>query len=184
MKRQSPLTGNAEIGSAGHRELVEHVGVCVRKLGGQSVIASRTIADKFGLHTTDLEVLDHIFLRERVPAGELAVATGLSTGSVTALIDRLVAAGYVERRPDPTDRRRVLVEVRPEAIAPIKAVYENMSKQMLSLWEQYSSRDLTAIADFLSRSTELHLECVKQIHSSSQARPRSRNPRRQKAQGG
>lgn len=85
-----------------NRELVARVGIAVREMGAQSVITSRTIADRFALHTTDLEVLDIIFLRKQASVGELADATGLTSGSVTALIDRLAKAGYVERCDDPS----------------------------------------------------------------------------------
>ena len=146
-----------------HQDLVTHVGVAVRKMGAQSVITSRTVADRFGLHTTDLEVLDLIYLREQASAGELADATGLTSGSVTALIDRLVDAGYVERTDDPTDRRKVLVRIRHEAIEPIKAVYAVTQRHMVALWSTFAARDLEVIADFLTRSTELAVERCKAL---------------------
>jgi len=61
-----------------------------------------------------------------VTAGELAVATGLSTGALTALIDRLERAGYIARFADPRDRRRVLVRV--NAVPPLLAVREPTSR--------------------------------------------------------
>ena len=145
------------------KELVERVGIAVRKMGAQSVIASRTIADRFGMHMTDLEVLDLIFLRGAVSAGELADATGLTSGSVTALIDRLANAGYVERCDDPSDRRKVLVRIRHDAIEPLKATYASMQKRMYSLWSTFDPRELEVIINFITRSTELHVDCCKEI---------------------
>lgn len=153
----------AQADTATLREHVVRVGVAVRKMGAQSVVVSKTIADRFGLHTTDLEVLDLIFLREQASAGELADATGLTSGSVTALIDRLVKAGYIERCDDPTDRRKVLVRIRHEAIEPIKAVYMVTQRRMFALWSTYSARDLTLIADFISKSTALSVERCKEL---------------------
>ena len=63
-------------------------------------------------------------------ASELANATGLTSGSVTALIDRLAKAGYVERCDDPSDRRKVLVRIRHDAIEPIKSLYMGIQKKM------------------------------------------------------
>jgi len=168
--------------SAKHRKLVARVGVKIRKMGAQSVITSRTVADRFGMHMTDLEVLDLIFLREQVSAGELADATGLTSGSVTALIDRLEKAGYVERCDDPSDRRKVLVRIRHDNIEPIKATYVSMQKRMFALWSAYGARDLEVIADFLSRSTELAVACCKDLSrdapqpSSQRRSPRSGRP--------
>src|SRR5262245_57589709 len=106
------------------KELVDRVGVAVRRMGAQTVLASDVIAGIFGVHKTDLESLDLIYLRSGAcTAGELSKATGLSSGSTTALIDRLVNAGYAVREPDPNDRRRQIVRLQDEALAPIKAVY-------------------------------------------------------------
>jgi len=156
--------------SSTHRDLVERVGVAVRKMGAQSVITSRTIADRFGLHTTDLEVLDLIFLREQATAGELADATGLTSGSVTALIDRLTSAGYVQRCADPDDRRKVVVRVQHSAIEPIKAAYAVTQRRMFALWSTFSSRELEVIADFLSRSTDLAVERCQEIQQKRRQR--------------
>jgi len=157
--------------SAEHRDLITRVEVNIRKMGAQSVITSQTMTERFGLHTTDLKVLDLIFLREQTSAGELANATGLTSGSVTALIDRLVKAGYVDRHADPGDRRRVIVRIRRDAIAPIEAAYASMQTRMVELWSTYSAQDLEIIADFLSRSTDLAIECTKEIRETHDRSP-------------
>lgn len=160
---------------SGHHHLVVEVGNAIRKMGAQSVIMSRTVADRFGLHMTDLEVLDLIFLRKHVSAGDLVDATGLSSGSVTALVDRLAAAGYIERSEDPDDRRRVVIKVRHEAIEPIKAVYMSTQKRMFDLWSTYSAHELEVIADFITKSTGLGVECCKAIRlSAPPSRPAKR----------
>jgi DNA-binding MarR family transcriptional regulator len=135
-------------------------------MGAQNVITSQVVADRFGLHTTDLECLDLIYLRGRVTAGELARATGLTSGAITTLIDRLERAGYVVREGDPEDRRRRYVRLLPEAIKPIEAVYQPMQAAMFKLWSTFSPRDLKVIADFLSRSTDLSVACVEKIRNA------------------
>jgi DNA-binding MarR family transcriptional regulator len=163
------MTKPGKTDALNHRQLVVEVGNAIRKMGAQSVIMSRTVADHFGLHMTDLEVLDLIFLRKQVSAGDLADATGLSSGAVTALIDRLAVAGYIERTADPKDRRRVIVKVRPEAIEPIKAVYMSTQKRMFDLWSTFTERDLEVIADFITRSTGLGAECCRDIRLNAPA---------------
>jgi DNA-binding MarR family transcriptional regulator len=150
-------TGDA---AAHHRQLVTRIGLEVRQMGAQSVVISQIVAARFGLHTTDLECLDLISMRTQVTAGELAAATGLTSGATTALIDRLALAGYVERIADPLDRRRVHVRIKLGAVKPIEAVYLPMQKQMFALWSGYSTRDLEAIAGFLQRSRELAIQCA------------------------
>ena len=151
-------------------ELVRRVGDVVRRMGAQSVIVSQTVAARFGLNTTDLECLDLIQLQGRVSAGELAAATGLTSGAVTALIDRMERAGYVERVDDPADRRRVLVRIRKGSIGDIEKVYAPLQKRMFGLWSQYSAADLEVVADFLSRSLELSVACVAELREPKAGR--------------
>ena len=160
-----------------HKELIARVGVQVRRMGAQSVLTSLAIAGRFGLHTTDLECLDLIYLRKQATAGELARATGLTSGAVTALIDRLEKAGYVVRIADPKDRRLRLVRIRPDAIKPIQAVYKPIQVRMFDLWSTFSSRELEIIIKFLSRSTDLAVACAEKIGRDAAPRSRRRRPR-------
>ena len=68
-----------------------------RKLAGEhavkTVLFQQAIADRLGLNTTDLISLSLLSAAEPLTAGQLAEATGLTTGSVTIMIDRLEKAG-------------------------------------------------------------------------------------------
>lgn len=173
-----------------HRDLIARVGLEVRQQGAQSVMTSQIVATRFGLHTTDLECLDLIYLRKLVSAGELATATGLTTGAMTTLLDRLENAGYAERVRDTEDRRRVYVRINPEAIEPIKAVYMPIQKKMFALWSSYSDRELEVIADFLARSRALAVACATEIQrdtpldSTKRRLPRTSGTDRNKATNG
>lgn len=161
--------------------LVEQVGMHVRRMGAQSVILSEVMAKRFGLHTTDLECLDLIFLRKDPTAGELAKATGLTSGAVTALIDRLQNAGYVERVADPSDRRRVHVRIKPDAIKPIEAAYVPIQEKMFALWSSFSRHDLQVVIDFISRSLDLSVECLDEISRQTPASAPKRRAARAKS---
>jgi DNA-binding MarR family transcriptional regulator len=146
-------------------DLVERMGLAVRRMGAQSVLSSAGIAKHFGLHTTDLEVLDLIFVRETATAGELAKATGLTSGSVTALIDRLVQKGYLTRCEDPDDRRRTLVRINRRETAPIEAVFAPRQAAMFALWSRYSAKELEVVIDFLTQSTNLLARCAQELET-------------------
>jgi len=148
---------------------VSRVDVLIREMAAQTMVTSQIVAGHFGLHTTDLRVLDIIFMRGQVLAGELAGATGLSSGSVTALVDRLVNAGYVERQDDATDRRKVWVRSRNDAIEPIKEMFMPSQRRMYALWQRFTATDLDTIAAFLERTTRLAAECAEEIRR--QAKP-------------
>jgi DNA-binding MarR family transcriptional regulator len=145
------------------KDRVTRVDNAVREMAAQTVVTSQMVAGHFGLHTTDLRVLDIIYMRGQVTAGDLAKATGLTSGSVTALIDRLSNAGYVERRDDDTDRRKVWVHSRNDAIEPIKDFFMPSQIRMFELWSQFKAAELDVIAEFLERTTLLAAECTEDL---------------------
>lgn len=148
-------------------ELLAELGMAVRRMSAQSVLLSQTVADRFGMNTSDLEVLDLIVLRGQASAGELAAATGLTSGSMTALIDRLVDQGFAERRDDPDDRRRVLVHARPDAMAPIEAVYADLQAKVIELWSGFRAAELDAVLAFVTKSTALSADWIRQLRETA-----------------
>src|ERR687898_2948115 len=81
-----------------------------REMSTETIMYHQNLSDVFGLHVTDHKCLDLIRQYGAMPAGRLAELTGLTTGAVTGIIDRLEKAGYVRRADDPKDRRRIIVE--------------------------------------------------------------------------
>jgi DNA-binding MarR family transcriptional regulator len=106
-----------------------------------------------GLHASDLRCLDLLLQRGPLTAGRLAELTGLTTGSMTALIDRLEKAGYVQRGKDPHDRRRVVIEpVTEKAMREIGPLFESMGQAMMELCSRYTPEELALIVDFVRRT--------------------------------
>ncbi len=68
-------------------------------------------ADRIGINATDLNCLNLVALTGHMTAGDLARQTGLSTASITGVLDRLEEGGFVRRVRDPHDRRRVIAEL-------------------------------------------------------------------------
>src|SRR5919204_5922500 len=81
-----------------------------REMSTKTIMFHQAVADTLGLHITDHKCLDLIRQYGAMPAGRLGELTGLTTGAVTGIIDRLEKAGYVRRANDPKDRRRTIVE--------------------------------------------------------------------------
>jgi DNA-binding MarR family transcriptional regulator len=102
-----------------------------------------------GINRTDGKILDILDQFGRMSAGELARHSGLTTGAVTAVIDRLERAGYVERVADPGDRRRVLVDVTDKTR---KLTWELMGRPLgeaaRPLIERYTAEQLELLLDF------------------------------------
>jgi DNA-binding MarR family transcriptional regulator len=114
------------------------------------------LCELLGINRTDGRVMDLLEQHGRMTAGRLAEASDLSSGAITALIDRLERADYVQRIADPDDRRRVLVELTGKARA---AAYELMVAPMQAasepLLERYSEADIELLTDFMRTGREI-----------------------------
>jgi DNA-binding MarR family transcriptional regulator len=133
----------------------DQLSVLGRDLGTAAIVFHQTIADRLGLNPTDHKCLDLLQRAEDATAGDLADWTGLTTGAVTGVIDRLEQRGFVRREAHPTDRRKVLIRVIPDRFAELHKLFGSFCAGMETLCTRYSARDLKVIADYLSRSADL-----------------------------
>lgn len=134
------------------QEIIQALSDQLRSMSAQSVFFNQAVGEALGLNATDLRCLGLLGRGERsMTAGQLAEATGLTTGAITGVIDRLEKAGFVQRKPDPRDRRRVIVERLPEREPEIGALFQNLGRRMFELSEYYADDELRLILDFASR---------------------------------
>jgi DNA-binding MarR family transcriptional regulator len=152
----------------------------VRRMTAQSVLISEAVSERFGISSSDLECLDLALLSGGATAGEFAKATGLTTGAITGVIDRLERAGYVRRERDPTDRRKVIVRARPAMTRRIAPLYDSLQREMTALWGAYSDAELALILDFLARSCDLAVQEIAKLQTKAPVR-RQRTPARARA---
>src|SRR5436305_12229678 len=113
------------------------------------------VGEVLGINRTDGKVIDILDQRGRMSAGELARHSGLTTGAVTAVIDRLERAGYVRRVADPADRRRVLVELTPQLKETLEALMGPLGEAGRPLLERYSDDQLELLIEFTRISREV-----------------------------
>jgi DNA-binding MarR family transcriptional regulator len=150
----------------------------VRRMTAQSVLISQAVSERFGLTSSDLECLDLALLSGGATAGEFAKATGLTTGAITGVIDRLERAGYVRREKDPTDRRKVVVRARPAMTRRIAPLYDSLQREMTALWSRYSDGELALVLDFLTKSCDLAVHEIAKLQRQRPAQPRRPPARR------
>jgi DNA-binding MarR family transcriptional regulator len=128
----------------------------LRDASGRSVLFSQAVADAAGMNPTDLESLDLLARNGPMTAGRLADLTGLTTGAITGLIDRLERRGYARREPHPSDRRSVIVQPLIEnAEHDLAPAYVSMNQAMDGLLSRYSDEELAVILDFTIRAAEI-----------------------------
>jgi DNA-binding MarR family transcriptional regulator len=90
--------------------------------------------------------------------GTLAAGTGLSTGGVTVMLDRLEQAGYVKRAPNPADRRSVLVSVNQKKLKKMSAYYDRVTRQTVEVFDATPEAELEAVAVFFARINAIRVE--------------------------
>jgi DNA-binding MarR family transcriptional regulator len=119
------------------------------------------IADKLSLNITDHKCLDLIERMGPMTAGQLAKITGLTTGAITGVIDRLEKAGYVQRERDPQDRRRVIVSLVPDkAYNDIAPLFEVLRRNYDPISKGYSDEELAVILRFMKESNQVLKETI------------------------
>lgn len=138
----------------------------MRGLGTRIILHQQNVAASLGLYNNDLISVD--ILRETGPitAGELSKHTGLATGSVTALVDRLEKSGYVRRENDPSDRRRVIIVPQYEDKEEIMNTYVPLHNAMVNMISSYSPEELELITQFLGKASLLLEDQIQHLSST------------------
>ncbi|MEV4323804.1 MarR family transcriptional regulator [Microbispora rosea] len=127
----------------------------LRRNGAWSVSMSQAAAERIGVNTTDLHCLN-LLSDGPMTAGEMARRAGITTASVTGVIDRLEAAGYVRRERDDSDRRKVTVTLQVQRAAQdVAPVFRPFVQAWRDAMDDYTDEQLELIASFLSRTQEV-----------------------------
>ncbi|MGZ7442552.1 MarR family transcriptional regulator [Paenibacillus sp. TH7-28] len=130
----------------------------LRENGTRAVMLHQTISEKIGLNATDHKCLDYLLKAGPVTAGRLAELTGLTTGAVTSVIDRLEQAGFATRDKDPNDRRKVLVKAVSEKAELISSLFVSVLKATQEIAARYNEQESRIILDFLKQCNAMTLE--------------------------
>jgi DNA-binding MarR family transcriptional regulator len=139
----------------GVEELRATIRAIALRLGAAAAVHEHAASQRLGLGGTDSRFLALLSLHGPLTPGRLAALTGLTTGSVTGVIDRLERAGFVRRERDVTDRRRVRVVQEPSAAARLAAEHAERVDTLEAVLRRRDPAELAVIARFL---TELYDE--------------------------
>ena len=147
-----PESPAAEAGRRERADLEVAFAAGLRRTGALMQLMGTAAADKIGINATDLNCLNILSFSGHMTAGELARATGLTTASITGVVDRLEEAGFVTRERDPHDRRRVVVRIDLDrAMNDVAAVFVPMLRAWREMASQYSDDELRLIVGFYAR---------------------------------
>ena len=127
-----------------------------RVFSNQTVLYTSAVADHLGVNLTDLSCAGILSAEGPMTAGRLAELTGLTTGAITGVIDRLERAGYARREKDPSDRRRVIVQLDLEkARTELAPAFAPMLQVVLRKMSSYSDEQVALVMEVISWSTDV-----------------------------
>lgn len=152
-------------------EILQRLGSEVRASQRATDMVDELVCQLLGINRTDARALDLLDEHGRMSAGELAAQSGLTSGAITAVIDRLERAGLAHRVSDPADRRRVLVELTSKAVAGSLDLMGPLAEEGAQLSERYSDEQLELFIEFMRVGREM------QERHAQRLRERLRDPR-------
>ncbi|MGO9822519.1 MAG: MarR family winged helix-turn-helix transcriptional regulator [Solirubrobacteraceae bacterium] len=135
--------------------LLRELGDAVRANQRATDLVDEAAAELMGINRTDAKFLDLLDQHGQMSAGDLARECRLTTGAVTAAIDRLERAGYAQRVPDPADRRRVLVQPTERARRLGWEMFSPMADSATKLLDRYSDDEIELLIRFHNLGREL-----------------------------
>ncbi len=143
-----------------------------RELSARTVLFHDAVAARVGLSATESKCLD-IAVRSNGPltAGKLAEMTGLTTGAITGVLDRLERAGFIRREKDESDRRQVLIRVMHERLEPLEAIFADFRAAWEKLLEKYTVDELTLVREYLTRAIDLCSEQTARVRDEGRSEP-------------
>ena len=156
-----PQTPSGDTQRPERAELEVAFATALRGTGSLMTLMTQAAADRIGINATDLNCLNILSFRGQMTAGELARATGLTTASITGVIDRLEEAGFVSRERDRHDRRRVVVTITLDrAMRDVASVFLPLLRDWREMAARYSDDELRVIVDFYGRMEQVFREHI------------------------
>jgi DNA-binding MarR family transcriptional regulator len=157
--------------SSNKRKVFEELIYEVRRSQNATDRFDQAVADAIGINRTDLRCLDVIQREWPVRAGRLADQTGLTTGAITTVLDRLERAGYARRVRDPNDRRRVLVEPTLDALEGAGDLYAEHIALSERSYKRYTETELKLLLEWVREGRELNEREAARLEARMRADP-------------
>jgi DNA-binding MarR family transcriptional regulator len=115
------------------------------------VVFNSQVAEQLGLGVSDMQFMSYLQQEGPLSPGRLSELSGLKSGSVTGVIDRLEQAGWVHRERDESDRRKVRVVLNEERLNAAESPYAGQAANLRRVLDTFDPLELDTIARFLER---------------------------------
>ena len=132
-------------------ELYERIFAALLRTIAGVIVFNAQVADQLGLGVSDMQFMTYLQLEGPLSPGRLAELSGLKSGTVTGVVDRLEAAGYVHRERDETDRRKIRVVLDERKLNAAESPYQEKADDLQRVLNTFGDDELDVIARFLER---------------------------------
>jgi len=161
-------------------ELMQDLEHAMRKASAQGTIYASAVADSVGISSSDMDCMDFLNLEGRMTAGRLAELTGLTTGAITGVVDRMEKAGLVRRERDAEDRRKVFIAPAKESMAKLGQLYEPLQRAMQKQSGRYTDAEVRLLLRYATESYHSILEATTQLKAMVEGSPKAKPARPRK----
>ncbi len=145
-----PPNGSTGEVDTSYRELAAAVAQLIRNVDA----FRHRVAQDAGVGITELRALSRISLAGTMSPKQLAASLDLTTGTVTALLDRLERAELVTRAPHPTDRRMLQIQLTPEGTRRLALALSSFDGMVFAAAETLPAEAVAGAIEFLHRVSE------------------------------
>jgi DNA-binding MarR family transcriptional regulator len=150
------------------RHLENEFLLAIRRAGSVMQLLGAASAERIGINVTDLNCLNILALSGHLTAGELARRTGLTTASITGVLDRLEESGFVRRERDPHDRRRVIVRLEAaRGLHDVAPVFAPVVAAWRAVATQYTDDELRLILGFQNQLEQIMRDRLIELRGNS-----------------
>lgn len=147
-------------------EIISNFRSASRQYSDNSILMHEAIARKAGLSGTDHKYLGLIIQKGAVTAGELSKLTGLTTGAVTGVIDRLEKKHLVKRQFDKADRRKVMVVPDTQkALETLSPLFKKLQERTEELLASFTIEEIQAIHRYFMEAALLLKETTNDLNN-------------------
>jgi DNA-binding MarR family transcriptional regulator len=140
-----------------HAEILGELTRELRQFNGLGASFSRVAATRIGMAVTDMQIMDILDINGPSTAGQLAELTGLTTGAITRILDRLEEAGLVRRERDPSDGRKVIVRFArdKDEMHKVRSILDSVGRMWGEVASRYDYEQIAFLLEFLKDSNTL-----------------------------
>jgi len=140
------------------KQLADQLAHSVRHSFASVILFNQKVADEIGVNLRELQVLHLLQLRGPSTPRDLARWACVTTGGMTVVLDRLAEDGYVERKPNPADRRSCIVHLIPESLHKLEDIYRSKAELLAAAIRRYHERDLRLLIGFFDHLNSKSVE--------------------------